>query len=137
MIQPPPLQDFQVSTEQQPQESEQLRLLHERVREQEEDLYDPMLPNDLLQYWERKSLAVEREKLFREQQATIRNQEELRQQVERERARLEEKGDHAKLVEHRMQQGLGRGRGGVSNLPAWLVEKQKKEAQQRSLAPSS
>jgi hypothetical protein len=28
-----------------------------------EDPYDPMVPNDLLQYWENKALAVERERL--------------------------------------------------------------------------
>jgi len=114
-----------------PQEPEHLRLLHERAREQ--DPYDPLLPNDLLQNWEHKSLAVEREKLFRQQQASMREQEELRQQLARERQQLEQAGDHDKLVKHRLQQQpsmMGRGRG-VSNLPAWLVEKQKKEAQQQ------
>ena len=114
-----------------PQEPEQLRLLHERAKNQ--DPYDPLLPNDLLQYWEYRSLAVERERLFQEQQASMREKEELLQQLARERQQLEEAGDYDKVVEHQLQQrgrmtGLGRG---LSNLPAWLVEKQRKEAQER------
>lgn len=114
--------------EDQLQEPEPLRILHEQAKL---DLYDPLIPNDLLLYWERKSLAAEREKLFQEQQTSIREQEELRQQLKREREQLQIRGDYTGLVEHhRVQNGIGRGRGGVSNLPAWLVEKQKKEVQQ-------
>lgn len=115
----------------QPQEPEHLRLLHERAKNQ--DPYDPLLPNDLLQYWEYKSLAVERERLFREQQESMREKEELLQQLARERQQLEEAGEYDKLVEHQLQQRgnmTGRGRG-LSNLPAWLVEKQRKEALER------
>ena len=56
--------------------------------------------------------------------------EKLRRRVEEERRRLEESGDVDKLVDmvkEQQQQRLGgRGRGrGVSNLPAWMVERDK------------
>lgn len=115
------------------QETEQLRMLHERAKE---DLYDPLVPNDLLQYWEQKVLAVEREKLMLQREETIREQEQLRLQLEQERMQLEKQGDVNKIVEHRMQRSIGRGRGGVSNLPAWLVEKQKNQQQQQQQQPN-
>lgn len=110
------------STESRKQEPAYLHLLHERAKE---DPYDPLVPNDLLQYWERKALAVEREKLMEQREETIREQELLRLQLEQERMGLEKLGDVDKIVEHRVQRSLGMGRGGVSNLPAWLVEKHK------------
>jgi hypothetical protein len=114
------------------QESEELRKLHERG--QEEDPYDPMIPNDLLLYWERKVIAAEQERLAMEREETIRDQEILRQLLEQERTELRKEGDVNKIVEHRLQRnmGLGGGRGGVSNLPAWLVEKQKLQLQQQT-----
>lgn len=121
----PPSYDPQSTT----QEPEYLRLLHERANE---NPYDPFVPNDLLQYWERKSLAKEREKLMRERQETVREQNELRRQLDQERSELEQSGNGDKILEHRMQQGMGRGRGrGMSNLPAWLAEKQRKEQEQQ------
>lgn len=115
------------------QEPERLRLLHERAAE---DPYDPLVPNDLLLYWERKSLATEREQLVRLQKEKIREQEQLRVQLQEERRILDQQGDVDKIVEHRMLQSMGRGRGGVSNVPAWLVEKQKKQQQQQQPNPT-
>jgi hypothetical protein len=91
-----------------------------------EDPYDPMIPNDLLQYWENKALAVERERLERETRDTLEQQQHLRQQLEREREELQKSGNVDRLVEHHTKRSMGRGRG-LSNLPAWLVEKQRKE----------
>jgi hypothetical protein len=91
-----------------------------------EDPYDPMVPNDLLQYWENKALAVERERLEREARETLEQQQRLRQQLEREREELQKSGNVDRLVEHHTKRSMGRGRG-LSNLPAWLVEKQRKE----------
>lgn len=110
------------------QESEELRLLHEKAKE---NLYDPFVPNDLLQYWERKAVVAERERLEQEQREKLELQTRLREQLEAERRSLAEKGDLKRMAEHQMA-GMGRGRGrgrGLSNLPAWLVEKQKKEAE--------
>ncbi len=91
-----------------------------------EDPYDPMVPNDLLQYWENKALAVERERLEREARETLEQHQRLRQQLEREREELQKSGNVDRLVEHHTKRSMGRGRG-LSNLPAWLVEKQRKE----------
>jgi hypothetical protein len=91
-----------------------------------EDPYDPMVPNDLLQYWENKALSVERERLEREACETLEEQQRLRQQLEREREELQKSGDVDRLVEYHTKRSMGRGRG-LSNLPAWLVEKQRKE----------
>lgn len=87
-----------------------------------DDPYDPMVPNDLLQYWESKAVAVEREKLERQQLENIREQQLLRQRLERERRELEREGDVDRLVQYEQQHGRGRG---VTNLPAWLLAKQK------------
>jgi hypothetical protein len=97
--------------------------LHKKVSQ---DPYDPMIPNDLLQYWENKALAVERERLEREAQETFEEQQRLRQQLEREREELHKAGNVDMLAEHHTKRSMGRGRG-LSNLPAWLVEKQRKE----------
>jgi hypothetical protein len=96
------------------------------LKQVSEDPYDPMVPNDLLQYWENKALAVERERLEREARETLEEQQRLRQQLEREREELHKAGNVDRLVEHHTKRSMGRGRG-LSNLPAWLVEKQRKE----------
>lgn len=115
-------------------EPEELRRLHENVK----DPYDPLVPNDLLQYWEQKAAMLERVELEREAKETMETQMRIQQTLERERQELEKKGDIDKLVEHRQKHALpvGRGRGrGVSNLPAWYVEKQKKIAEARPQPP--
>jgi len=107
----------------QEEESEAMRLLHASVV----DPYDPHVPNDLLAYWDRKAMERERLELEREAKETLKRQERLRQQLEQERQSLEKSGNLQELVLHRQQTSMGRGRG-VSNLPAWLVQKQKEEA---------
>jgi len=109
------------------------------------DPYDPYVPNDLLQYWDRQALAKERAALERETREALESQRMLRQQLEQEREELQRKGDYHKLLQEEQQQqqqqqarvllqqagrgGRGRGRG-LSNLPAWLVEKQRKEREE-------
>ena len=93
------------------------------------DIYDPHVPNDLLAFWDAKAMERERLELEREAKETLQRQERLRLQLEQERANLEKSGNLDRLVQHREQTSMGRGRG-VSNLPAWLVEKQKQEKQQ-------
>ena len=104
-------------------EPDHLKLLHERAKE---DPYDPMVPNDLLQYWERKQAAIERERLIQERQVKLREQEVLRQRLAEERKQLASEGNINRLVEHRLQTTMGRGRG-VSNLPAWVIEQQRNQ----------
>jgi hypothetical protein len=110
-------------------EPHEVKHTHDRLdlqKQVSEDPYDPMVPNDLLQYWENKALAVERERLEREARETLEDQQRLRQQLEREREELQKSGNVDRLVEHHTKRSMGRGRG-LSNLPAWLVEKQRKE----------
>ena len=93
----------------------------QRLRQQAmDDPYDPMVPNDLLEYWERKAVAAERERLEREKLEQLQQQDALRRQLDMERRALEQEGNADKLAEHVRQRGRGRG---VSNLPAWLVAK--------------
>jgi hypothetical protein len=100
------------------------------------DPYDPYVPNDLLQYWDRQALAQERLEMEREAREALAKQQQIRQQLEKERLELQRKGDYSALAKHSQlnqthvaAMGRGRGRGrGVSNLPAWLVEKQRQEA---------
>jgi hypothetical protein len=106
------------------------------------DPYDPYVPNDLLQYWDRKALAKERHELEREAREAFERQQALRLQLEKEREVLQKRGDFQAIIQKQQQQqqqqqqvsamGRGRGRGrGVSNLPAWLVEKQRKEQEEQ------
>lgn len=107
------------------EESDELRRLHESVT----DFYDPLVPNDLLAYWERKAAEKQRLELERSARETLERQKLLREQLEQERQAVEATGDVKQIVQHRVERsmagGAGRGRGrGVSNLPAWLVQKQ-------------
>jgi splicing factor 45 len=103
-------------------ESEAMRQLHASVV----DVYDPHVPNDLLVYWDRKAMEKQRIELEREAQETLQRQEHLRQQLEQERESLAKSGNFGDIVQHYTQTSMGLGRGrGVSNLPAWLVQKQR------------
>ena len=86
------------------------------------DLYDPALPNDLLQYWERRRVAATRQRLQHEQAERLQQQETLRQAAARERQELLAQGQYDVLKEQ-LQQPRGRGRG-VSNVPAWMLKQQ-------------
>jgi hypothetical protein len=98
------------------------------------DPYDPYVPNDLLQYWEKQAASQERARLEQEAREALERQRVLRAQLERERQELLQKGaagGHDASAAAAAMGGMGRGRGrgrGVSNLPAWLIEKQRKEA---------
>jgi len=101
-----------------------------------QDPYDPYVPNDLLQYWERKKLERERQEQEREIQETLQRQEALRRRLEEERQEvlslLPTSKEPTALLQLETLGGMGRGRGrgrGVSNLPAWLVEKQRQESE--------
>jgi hypothetical protein len=105
-------------------ESEAMRQLHASVV----DVYDPHVPNDLFAYWDRKAMEKHRIELEREAQETLQRQETLRQQLEQERESLAKSGNLGDIAQHYAQTSMGRGRGrGVSNLPAWLVQKQRVE----------
>ncbi|GAX27831.1 hypothetical protein FisN_13Hh062 [Fistulifera solaris] len=82
------------------------------------DRYDPFLPNDLLEYWERKAAEETWRAEAQAEQQLRRNREQAeqlrRQQQEREMHKPEEPP-------------RGRGRGGLSNLPAWMVEQQRRQ----------
>jgi hypothetical protein len=106
------------------EEPEEIRRLHENVT----DPYDPYVPNDLLQYWERKAAERERIEMEREAQETLERQRAMQQQIEAERTKMLLAGNAVGAADS--MGGRGRGRG-VSNLPAWLVkQKQGKEANQ-------
>jgi hypothetical protein len=106
------------------------------------DPYDPYVPNDLAQYWDRQALAKERHELEREAREAFERQQALRLQLEKEREESQKRGDYQATIQKQQEQrqqhilamgrGRGRGRGrGVSNLPAWLVEKQRKEQEEQ------
>jgi hypothetical protein len=102
----------------------------------DEDLYDPLVPNDLLQYWQHQALVRERRQLEQQRLETMRHQAELSRQLQQERhgGRRPVPGDAAAeraQQQQQQQQHTGRGRGGLSNLPAWLVQQQKQQQQQQ------
>mmetsp|Transcript_47978 Transcript_47978/g.144973 ORF Transcript_47978/g.144973 Transcript_47978/m.144973 type:complete len:455 (-) Transcript_47978:173-1537(-) len=129
------------SKDEERQESESLRHLHESVT----DPYDPLVPNDYLAYRERKKAEVVREEMERKALEQIELQRKMRERIEEERRKAEATGDVDKIVESRLgpqgggmgvaatessglERGRGRGRGrGMANLPAWLVKKQQEE----------
>ncbi|CAB9510821.1 RNA binding motif protein 17 [Seminavis robusta] len=111
------------------QEPEEIRRLHENVT----DPYDPYVPNDLLQYWERKAAERERQEMEREAMETMERQRAMQQQIDAERKEMLASGNTSAMVQQQQQlMGRGRGRGGVSNLPAWLVKKQEEESKRKS-----
>jgi hypothetical protein len=89
------------------QDEQRCRLEESLQKQVEEDPYDPFVPNDLLEYWEHQAAKRAWE-----------GQQERRRKIEQELQQLEPI----------QQPSRGRGRGGVSNLPAWLVERQRQEA---------
>ena len=123
------------------------------------DPYDPFVPNDLLEYWEKQAATKQRERLERQTREAFERQKSIRKKIEDERSELQKSGDYTTLIARERERiyqqenhhdmnanynnsmtigtgvgipGLGRGRGrgrGLSNLPAWLVEKQRKETE--------
>ena len=82
------------------------------------DPYDPSKPNDYIQWCEER---VERKRLRRLEKDNLRVLDEVekaRAEKERERAEALEKGDMVKL---QASMGRGRGRGSLTNLPAWMT----------------
>jgi hypothetical protein len=111
------------------EESDEIRRLHEDVT----DPYDPFVPNDLLQYWDRKAAERDRMELEREAQETLERQRAMQQQMELERTQMILAGNALGAADSILQGSRGRGRG-VSNLPAWLVKQQQQQQQQEDLA---
>lgn len=95
------------------------------------DPYDPYVPNDLLQYWDRQALVREQRQMEEETLKALEQQQIIREQLEQERQALlqqQQQGDISQLAA--AAGGMGRGRGrGLSNLPAWLVAKQQQQQQ--------
>ena len=108
-----------------PQQQQQ-QPVHEKLID---DPYDPMVPNDLLQYWERKQFEKERIQLENERQQALEQQERLREHLQKEREELARAGN----VEQLAQRSMGRGRG-ISNLPAWMLEQRASERREDGLA---
>lgn len=106
-------------------ESEERLQMHANVL----DPYDPHFPNDLQAYWDRKAAEKHRVKLEKEARDILERQQRLRDELDQERREIEKKGNIQEIIQHRVQTGMGRGRGrGVSNLPAWVVNQHKEEA---------
>ena len=112
------------------------------------DPYDPYVPNDLLEYWETLAAKKHREKLERDTREALERQKSMRKQLDHlsgKNNNNNNSGDKNEIdidndndidgggetgsVHLIPPMGRGRGRGGLSNLPAWLVEKQRKEQQ--------
>jgi hypothetical protein len=97
-----------------------------------EDLYDPAIPNDLLQYRERQAAIRHRQRLQAQQAQALADQEALRQQAIATRQALIQAGQLDVVVAQENAALASRGRGrGISNLPAWMIKKQQEEQKQR------
>ena len=84
------------------------QVLHHSVT----DPYDPLVPNDLQQYIEMRALEQQRESLEQQRREALELQELLREQLDQQRQQAQRDDSMG---------GRGRGRGGVSNLPAWMA----------------
>jgi hypothetical protein len=106
------------------EEERQRQRLHERV----EDAYDPLVPNDLQQYLEVRALQEERERMERQRQLAIEQQERLRHELQQQRQEsIRSTGNDGQQMygsQEPLAAGRGSGRGGLSNLPAWMQKKQ-------------
>jgi len=103
------------------------------------DPYDPYVPNDLLQYWDREAKKEEQWHLEQEAQRALEQQRVLRKRLEEERQELlslqqqpSGQGEYGRGFASRLET-TGRGRG-LSNLPAWYVAQQQQQQQQDRLA---
>jgi hypothetical protein len=124
----PPTTAVVVAVEEEP---EYLRELHEMAKN---DLYDPLVPNDLLHYWEHQRAAKEKERLLCERERALREHEWMRQELDAERRRLQAEGDIDRIVQHRIQHQQGRK---VLNIPAWLLAQQREAAAAAAAAGAS
>ena len=79
--------DTSMTTLQQLDLEERLRILNANAIEQN-DIYNPLLPNDLLVYWEQQARRKEQEQYEIERQSILQEQEILRQVLEQERNEL-------------------------------------------------
>ncbi len=139
--------------------ADRLRILNETAVERN-DIYNPMIPNDVLVYWEQQGLHKEQAQYEQERQSLLQQQEMIRQQLEQERNQLlqqairaeQEETENAtndesphvtdpstktnvyyqKMIQQEQQRTMGRGRGNISNLPAWLIQKQQASQPQQS-----
>jgi hypothetical protein len=94
------------------------------------DPYDPRVPNDLLEYWDRQAIKAEQWQLEQETKRSLEQQQVLRERLEEERQELLQlqQRQPGNLVQ--FDSATGRGRG-VSNLPAWLVAQQQQQKEQQ------
>ena len=79
--------DTSMTTMQQLDLEERLRILNANAIEQN-DIYNPLLPNDVLVYWEQQARRKEQEQYEIERQSILQEQEILRQVLEQERNEL-------------------------------------------------
>lgn len=146
-------------SEEKENESEELQKLHASVHR--DSYYNPHIPNDYLVHLERKKNMRRQAELERATQKTLQMQQAMRQRIEEERKIAEQSGDYMEIARVRLKtsvaigggttsgenngamisqkdikgtnsaEGRGRGRGGVNNLPAWLLKKQREQQEEK------
>jgi splicing factor 45 len=84
-----------------------------------ENPYDPATPNDYIAYCQERLDAKKRIRLDEENRLELESRRREQQGVEKERAEALAAGDLGRV---QASMGRGRGRGSVSNLPAWMTE---------------
>ena len=63
------------------------------------DPYDPFVPNDLLEYWEKQAATRQRKKLERETRESLVRQKSIRKKINEERLELQKSGNYSTLIE--------------------------------------
>jgi len=116
-------------------DSEKLSHLHASITLSK--IYDPFVPNDYLKYKEQRKSELLRKEYERKALETLKKQQKLRERIAEERKKAELDGGIDKIIESRLGSCVDvdsinrnemRGRGGASNLPAWLIQKKRDES---------
>lgn len=119
-------------------DSEKMRDLHSSISPSQS--YDPKVPNDYLKYKEQRKSELLRKEYERKALETLKKQQKLQEMISEERKKAELDGRVDKIIESRLGSYVDidsinmnemRGRGGASNLPAWLIQKRRNELAKR------
>ena len=90
-----------------------------------EDPYDPLVPNDYVEFKRNQSKIEQQENAQKLKAAINKEKKETSDKILQDRIDAQNRGDYqtVKNLIDQNQSSVGRGRGGRSNVPAWMMKK--------------